>query len=1100
MSDSLKILFLEDLLTDLELAVRELQKAGLTFDYICVDTKYSFIESLNEFSPDIIISDYSMPIFNGLEALKCAIEFNKTLPFILLTGSINESVAVECMKAGAWDYVLKDSLLRLPFAVKEALVKKRILIARDEAEKSLTLSHDRLNKAMDVGNLAWWEMTLPSGAVTFSHRKTDMLGYPKENFNHYEDFTKLVHPDDLDLIMKGMMDHLSGEKPSYDVDYRIMRADGEYIWFHDVGAITKRDDDGKPIQITGIVLDINERKIADERQKLFAKVLEILNSDNEWMLLIRDILSEIKKFSAIEAIGVRLKDGDDYPYFLQMGFPEEFIESENLICAKNEDGSCQFNDQGSPINECTCGLILSNKIHSKETYFTNDGSFWTNDSINFLETVTNDNRVNPRNTCMIYKYCSIALIPLMSGDEIIGLLQLNDNKKNRFTIELVQFYEQIGKAIGIALKRMFTEKTILDNEKELLSILENSLDANYKYNYYSDKLEYISPIIEKLTGYSVEEVLAFTFKEYLTLIHPDDRESYSKEFKDSLLSGKINIEYRNRKKNGEYVWVVNSAAIILNENNEPQYRIGNLRDITSRKEAEEALKKSEERFRSYIEDSPIGIFIVDENGKYLDCNSSAQELVGYTRNELLTMRIPDILPTEEIEEALQNFNILLKEGASDLEINLLRKDTSKVPVILNSRRLPNYNLFIAYCTDITERKIAEWELIKAKEKAEEMNRLKSSFLANMSHEIRTPMNGIIGFANILQTEDDIEELHMIGEVILKSGKRLMQTLNSILNLSRIEAGEMKLEFNSVNIIELIVEAISCYKFEAERKSLYINLNIDFETLVIKSEQRILRDIVNNLLDNATKFTNSGGITVSVELAIEDNQQLLIIRVKDTGLGILESDFETIFSEFRQVSEGISRSFEGSGLGLTLCRKYLKTLNGIIGVESKINEGTTFIVKVPVIILNEKLSSYQPENEIHSPNLSISLSGTNEDLPRILYVEDDDVAVMIVKRYLIGLFEITNVNNAKDAVKSASNDAFDIIMMDINLGKGESGVWATKEIRKIENCKDITIIALTAFAMSGDKKEFLDAGCTDYLSKPFEQTELISMLTRYIKQK
>ena len=275
MSDSLKILFLEDLLTDLELAVRELQKAGLTFDYICVDTKYSFIESLNEFSPDIIISDYSMPIFNGLEALKCAIEFNKTLPFILLTGSINESVAVECMKAGAWDYVLKDSLLRLPFAVKEALVKKRILIARDEAEKSLTLSHDRLNKAMDVGNLAWWEMTLPSGAVTFSHRKTDMLGYPKENFNHYEDFTKLVHPDDLDLIMKGMMDHLSGEKPSYDVDYRIMRADGEYIWFHDVGAITKRDDDGKPIQITGIYYAVRQIFPASERVYEFTETFRV---------------------------------------------------------------------------------------------------------------------------------------------------------------------------------------------------------------------------------------------------------------------------------------------------------------------------------------------------------------------------------------------------------------------------------------------------------------------------------------------------------------------------------------------------------------------------------------------------------------------------------------------------------------------------------------------------------------------------------------------------------------------------------------------------------------------------------------------------------
>ncbi len=243
-------------------------------------------------------------------------------------------------------------------------------------------------------------------------------------------------------------------------------------------------------------------------------------------------------------------------------------------------------------------------------------------------------------------------------------------------------------------------------------------------------------------------------------------------------------------------------------------------------------------------------------------------------------------------------------------------------------------------------------LIKAKESAEEMSRLKSSFLANMSHELRTPMNGIIGFSDFMKSIDDIEEVKEISELIYLSAQRLMETLNLILDISTIESGVNKLVYNDLDIIQLIKDNIELFSKFANSKNLSLTLKSKYEEFIILSNQQSLYSILSNLINNAIKFTLKGGITIELDIIAEDdqlfnNKKWVVLKVHDTGIGIEEKYFTTIFEEFRQVSEGINRNFEGSGLGLTLTKKYVQVMGGEINVESEIDKGTTFTIKLPI---------------------------------------------------------------------------------------------------------------------------------------------------------
>jgi PAS domain S-box-containing protein len=398
-----------------------------------------------------------------------------------------------------------------------------------------------------------------------------------------------------------------------------------------------------------------------------------------------------------------------------------------------------------------------------------------------------------------------------------------------------------------------------------------------------------------------------------------------------------------------------------------------IHQIDKRKESDHNLKESKEKFHSYIEHSPVGVFVVDKTGKYYDCNPAAYEIVGYTREELLSMSIIDLLPADEVEKGLQGFEQLCKEGFLKVETKLLRKDKSTIYVILEAVKLPENNMFLSFTTDIQKIKVAEFELRKkfdevesiniklretnielliAKDKAEEGDRLKSAFLANMSHEIRTPMNGILGFASLLKEpklsgEEQQEYIHIIE----KSGARMLNIIDDIVCVSKIESGIMETYLSETNINEQTEYVYNLFKLDAARKKLTITFKNglpDNESIVNTDKEKFI-SVLSNLVKNAIKYTDIGSVEFGYNLKNKNKSGDLFnleFYVKDTGIGVPKNMQEAIFERFIQADVTDKMARYGAGLGLAISRAYVGVLGGRIWVESKKGKGSIFYFTIP----------------------------------------------------------------------------------------------------------------------------------------------------------
>jgi len=381
------------------------------------------------------------------------------------------------------------------------------------------------------------------------------------------------------------------------------------------------------------------------------------------------------------------------------------------------------------------------------------------------------------------------------------------------------------------------------------------------------------------------------------------------------------------------------------------------------------------------------------------------------------------------------------------------------------------------------------ELIIAKERAEESDRLKSTFLSNMSHELRTPLNGILGFTDILRTELHEEELRQMANFIHSSGNRLLDTLNSIIDLSIIESNKMEIEYAEITLHELVTDSVKLFKASASNKNLELSYEVEDESVVINADKKILSNLLNNLIDNAIKYTNQGSVKVYAAVNELQSRTWLRLSVSDTGIGIEADKTKNIFDQFRQGSEGHNRQFEGAGLGLTISKKYVEILGGNIKVESKINQGSQFSIFIPVKTSRLSPKNNKPQNiQTDKARMPLPKESTAYDFhitaPRVLIVENDEINIAHIVYVLKDICNINTARNGEDALAKAGRQQFNAILMDINLGIGMNGMDTAKAIKKIAGYQSTPIIAVTANAMKGHKEEFLANGCTHYISKPY----------------
>nr|WP_321498772.1 PAS domain S-box protein [uncultured Methanolobus sp.] len=369
-------------------------------------------------------------------------------------------------------------------------------------------------------------------------------------------------------------------------------------------------------------------------------------------------------------------------------------------------------------------------------------------------------------------------------------------------------------------------------------------------------------------------------------------------------------------------------------------------DIHRERMAQKALQESEEKYRTYVNTSPNPIFVLDFEGNFIDVNPAACDVTGYSKNELLKMSFYDMFPEEERIQRENNFKQLQLKGKMSGEFPYVNKTGVKFYLSIEVLKIPE-NRFLAICADVTERKKTEEKILQAKINAEAANRTKTEFLANMSHELRTPLNSVIGFADVLMSQ-------VAGEInnkqagylnnISHSGKHLLNIINEILDISKIESGQMKLYKEDVLLVETYAEIIASLQHIASRKEIELDVSPWPEGEYAYADKAKLKQILYNLVGNAIKFTNEGG---SVIIGTKNDGEFVHISVTDTGIGISPDGLTKLFKPFTQLESFESRTYEGTGLGLALSKEIVELHGGHISAESEVGKGSTFTFALPV---------------------------------------------------------------------------------------------------------------------------------------------------------
>jgi len=739
----LRILIIEDNVADDKLLRYEIGR-DFDFEAVTVDNESDFIEKLSDFQPDLILSDYTLPEFSGMRALEIRNEKVPLTPFIIVTGSINEEVAVSSIKAGASDYVTKEHLMRLNVAVKNVLEQQKIMKEKLEAEHDLYKSLER--------------------------------------------FRKFVEND----------------------------ISGDYI--------------------------------EDQERVLYCnpKVLEIFEFD------------DIKQ---LNAYGSRnLYDN-----------PEDRRRFEEAIYAKGKVENfevCMHTRTGKKL------VILENAYGE----FDADGK----------------------------------------------LLQIQG-----YLIDITQ--------------RIIAQEKLKHSENLFRSLTENTSAGIVIYN--KEKFLYVNPAASRLTGYSMEEMKKMYFWE---VVHPLDREIVKERGIKRIEHKEVPSSYRFRllTKSGDVRWIDFTAGFIMFEGQEAS--IGSVFDITKEKQAIEEIKL----LSTAVSQSPLSVIITDLDAKIEYVNDSFKQITGYDIQEVLEQK-PKFLQSgytpkhvyDELWDTLLKGQTWRGEFVNKRKNGELYYEYAVITPIKDDEG--NVIRYIGMKEDITLRKNLENELRVAKEKAEEANRLKSAFLANISHELRTPLNGILGFSELILEMDDVETIQEMSRYINESGQRLLRTLDMIIAISRLDSETYEIKNEGIDVIAEFRKIYEKKLPEAERKNLKMTFHSEIDRLNLVGDRNVISGALEEIVDNAIKFTNEGIVSLKAGKTIKHNKTYVYFEIKDTGIGISEKNQETIFEDFRQASTGYGRKYEGNGLGLSLAKKYVELIGGFLRLKSTEGKGSIFTVYIPV---------------------------------------------------------------------------------------------------------------------------------------------------------
>lgn len=665
----------------------------------------------------------------------------------------------------------------------------------------------------------------------------------------------------------------------------------------------------------------------------------------------------------------------------------------------------------------------------------------------------------------------IIMEPIFNNNEIIGVveygLDISDNRNKGYELSHTRDqYVDLAEQAPVGIMTCDLEGNITYVNMRVVELMGSpSREATMKVNLLTFPL---------LVNIRVSEVI--------------------KKCMELNVSENIDVDYESKW--GRHLWMRVSIKPIVELEKVTGARII-IDDVTELVKSHKIAKENETTFKAMVENLADAIWILDKDGIVLDVNQRVTEETWYDKKDLLGSFIGDYDPNITLDEFHKVYEETINKGYFKYVGKTYRRDGLLLDVEVNSIpfTLEGDKVLVCSSRNITEQKQYEKSILSDKEKAESANRAKSDFLANMSHEIRTPMNGILGFLQLLEmTEMNYQQLEYI-DLIRSSTSILLQTINDILDVSKIEAGKFSIEYVATDLHVLIDDTIQMFRPLVEEKEIEFKVFIDenIPSIIITDPLR-LKQVFNNLLSNAIKFTERGSIEFNVSVEKKTAlHSIITFRVKDTGIGISNERANKLFDAFEQEDLSITRKYGGTGLGLAICKTIVSALKGQITFESTKGIGTIFKIVLPITIASNNVTS----SNINQP---INYEFRNHVIDPILVVEDSPVNQKFITTVLKKNGYIYDIAfNGLEAFEKAQKTKYSMILMDCQMPIMD-GYTSSKKIKCLELNQLTPIIAMTAYALEGDRLKCFDSGMVDYISKPLPIEKIINIVKKYAKRK
>ncbi len=949
---------------------------------------------------------------------------------------------------GERQYIRKDgSLVDVEVSANLIMFSGRMMIcavARDITERKLI--EQRLQRAeaqyralLEQNPAITYTAALDDASTTFyiSPQIESILGYSPEEYKADPDiWRKRLHPDDRDRVLAELKASLASNRP-FKSEYRMITRSGRTVWFRDE-AVVVQDNTGERLFLQGIMVDITERRQAEKA---------LIESEEKFRTLFQ---------SASDAIFIHDLSGN-------------FFEVNQAACDRlgyTHDELLQMKPYD--IDPPKIAPLVRERINEV---------LQTGQKVFESAQVSRDGTVIPvEMNARLIDYKGRKAILCVSRD-ITDRKRAEDELRWKTALLEAQVETSLDGILVVdeKTKKILTNQRLLNMWKVPQQIRDQKTDKAL-LQYVAGRTKNPDQFLEKVR--------------YL-YSHKDETSRDEIEFKDGMVLDRYSSPVVG--KDGKYygrIWIFH--------------------DITDYKHALEALRESERRLADIIDFLPDATFVIDHSGKVIAWNRAIEAMTGIKASEIIGKgnyeyalpfygeRRPILIdlvlkPQEEVEKKYTNmrrqngtlfggaYMPTLKGGGIFL--------VGSAAALYDSEG--NILGAIESIRDVTENKKAEEELRKAKEEAESAMRAKSEFLANMSHEIRTPMNAVIGMTGFLLNSNLDPDLRECVDIIHSSGEALLAIINDILDYSKIEEGKGVLENQPFNLFECIESSMDLVASKAAEKNLDLVCKIDDDVPEnLMGDATRLRQVLVNLLSNAVKFTDAGRVSVTATSQKKDDRHEICITVRDTGIGIRPDRMDRLFKSFSQVDMSTTRKYGGTGLGLAISKRLIEMMGGKIWAESEVGKGTAFHV---VIEASPATARRTVTRQLSQP-LAGQHSGTSARA-RLLLAEDNLVNQKVAMRMLKKLgYSADLAANGLEVLRAFERQSYDIILMDVQMPEMD-GLEAARAIRRLQRPQP-KIIAITAYALEGDREKCLEAGMDDYISKPVQMAELAEVLSKY----